>query len=157
MRRFSKSVLGVTLLEIMLVLAIAAMVIVMSVRYYQSATASQQTNATLQLIQAITAAADSLSQSTGTYSNVTAANVGALLPGGVTTGLNTPWGTTITLNPSTSNYVVSIPSAPSQVCPLLVSRLSANKNFNITAPSGGATGCAAAAATTITYTYTANP
>ena len=72
MKRFAKSMLGVTLLEIMLVLAIAAMIIVMSVRYYQSASASQQVNAVLQQIQGITAAADGLAQATGSYS---AANV----------------------------------------------------------------------------------
>ncbi len=44
------SVLGVTLLEIMLVLAIAAMVVVMSIRYYQAARASQQANDVLELL-----------------------------------------------------------------------------------------------------------
>ena len=153
MKRFSKSVLGVTLLEIMLVLAIAAMVIVMSVRYYQSATASQQTNATLELIQAITAAADNLSQSTGTYSGVSTATVAPLLPGGGTT-ITTQWGTNIGIVGAASSYVVTIGTVPAQVCPLLVSRLSANKNFKSTPATAAA--CTGAAAD-VTYTYTANP
>ena len=45
MKRTIKSIYGATLLEIMLVLAIAAMIIVMSVRYYQSAQMSSQANA----------------------------------------------------------------------------------------------------------------
>jgi type II secretory pathway component PulJ len=48
MKKQARSILGVTLLEIMLVLAVAAMIIIMSVRYYESANSSQQANATLQ-------------------------------------------------------------------------------------------------------------
>ena len=72
MKRIQRSILGVTLLEIMLVLAIAAMVIVMSIRYYQSSTSSQQANAAMQSIQAIAAAMDNISNGgAGTYSNIT--------------------------------------------------------------------------------------
>lgn len=148
MKRFAAKQLGVTLLEIMLVLAIAAMVIVMSVRYYQSATASQQTNATLQLVQAIAAAADNLAQSTGSYSGVSTATVAPLLPGGGST-IPTQWGTVITITSGTNTYGVSIASVPSQVCPLLVSRLSANSHFkNVSACTG--------AAQDVSYTYQAN-
>ena len=44
---------GATLLEVMLVLAVAAMVIVMSIRYYKNAQNSQNVNAILAQIQAI--------------------------------------------------------------------------------------------------------
>src|SRR5260221_6708582 len=101
MKKFAKSMLGVTLLEIMLVLAVAAMIIVMSVRYYQSATASQSTNNMLEEMQAITAAADGLAQGTGTYSAATGSNVRPLMQNN---SLATPWGTTITITGATTSY-----------------------------------------------------
>ena len=58
---------GVTLLEIMLVLAIAAIIIVMSVRYYQSTTNAQQAHAFIAQMQAIQAALDQTAEATHTY------------------------------------------------------------------------------------------
>lgn len=72
MKSLSRSA-GVTLLEIMLVLAIAAMIIVMSVRYYQSASSSQQATAAFAQVQAITAAADTLAQMSGDYTKAAVA------------------------------------------------------------------------------------
>lgn len=151
MKRFGRAMLGVTLLEILLVLAIAAMIIVMSVRYYQSATSSQQANSTMQQIQAITAAADGLAQSTGSYSagGVTTPTVQALVP---QNSMTTPWGTSITVPTATATtYTVTIPAVPSAVCPLIVSKLQANNHYATTAT------CTASAPTDVTYTYTANP
>lgn len=145
---------GVTLLEIMLVLAIAAMIIVMSVRYYQSATSSQQANTTLSQIQAITAAADSLAQASGNYATGLgsgAANLTPLLPG---SGLNTPWGDTIVVTPGgASSYTVNLGNVPSGVCPLIKSKLANNNHFT----GVSAITCSATAATAFTYTYVANP
>ena len=70
---------GVTLLEIMLVLAIAAMIIVMSVRYYQSTTNAQQANAFVAQMQAIAAAMDQLAESTHSYKNIQEAELTALV------------------------------------------------------------------------------
>ena len=92
MKRFIKSMLGVTLLEIMLVLAIAAMIIVMSVRYYQSASANQQANSLLQQLQAITAIADGIGQSANSYSGVNTNSVKVMMPN---QSMNTPWGTSM--------------------------------------------------------------
>lgn len=157
MKRFAKSVLGVTLLEIMLVLAIAAMIIVMSVRYYQSASASQQANAILQQLQAITAAADGLAQSSGSYSTagVSASTLTPLLPNG-SNAFITPWGTTISVSGATGNtYDVTIPGTPTGVCPLLVSKLASNNHFASLNPAT-ASACGTAAVD-VKYTYTANP
>lgn len=150
-KKFVKSMLGVTLLEIMLVLAIAAMIIVMSVRYYQSASASQQANITLAQIQAITAAADSLSQASGTYSgNATTSKIQSLLPA---TGLKTPWGTNITITAgSGSQYTVTIPKAPQAICNLVVAQLAQNNHFQPTP----AASCPAGQ-TDISYKYVSNP
>lgn len=148
MKRFAKSVLGVTLLEIMLVLAIAAMIIVMSVRYYQSATANQQANAVLQMVSGITAAADSLAQSTGNYSQATQASIESLMPN---QSMQTPWGGTITVSGgSGSTYQVSISSTPVPVCVLMKARLTASSKY--TAVSSNA--CSSVSAFTYTYDST---
>lgn len=146
MKRISRMA-GVTLLEIMLVLAIAAMVIVMSVRYYQSASMSQQANATLAQIQAITAAADSLAQGTGTYSAASTSNIAALMPAN---GLMPAWGGTgITVSSGTGTYSASIPGTPVGVCTALIARLKANKHYTVPASCGSS-------ATAFSYTYTGN-
>lgn len=136
MKKRLSAMYGVTLLEIMLVLAIAAMIIVMSVRYYQSATSSQQANTALEQIQAITAAADSLAQSGGAYnltsalggSDTTAKSaLGPILPAN---GLIMPWGATATFSAITaSSYTVDIGNVPAGVCPLLNAKLLANNHY----------------------------
>src|SRR3990167_3460539 len=123
------STLGVTLLEIMLVLAVAAMIIVMSIRYYQSATSSQQANAVLQMIQNITASADGMAQGSGSYmqGGVDTASIQALMPNN---SLTTPWGSTITINADTdNNYSVSIAAMPAQVCNQIKPRLASNPKY----------------------------
>lgn len=148
MKSFAKSTLGVTLLEIMLVLAIAAMIIVMSVRYYQSANTSQQANNILSQIQSISAAADSLAQATGSYSggDVSNTTIAPLLPAN---GLTSPWGSTITVDASNaSQYTVSIPGMPIGVCSIVSSQLKANAHFSVSA--------ACSAGGTFKYTYTSN-
>jgi type II secretory pathway pseudopilin PulG len=150
MKKYAKSMLGVTLLEIMLVLAIAAMIIVMSIRYYQSATSSQQANQALAQIQAISAAADNLAQGTGSYASggVDTASVSQLVPAG---SMTAPWGGAITVSgASASTYTVNIGATPGAVCPLLASRLTANNHFtNVSSCTGAASG--------FSYTYVANP
>lgn len=158
MKRFGKSTQGVTLLEIMLVLAIAAMVIVMSVRYYQSASSSQQANAVLQQIQGITAAADSLAQASGSYvtANLSKNTIAPLVPGGLTSGFITPWGTDITITvQNASSYQVDLGQAPSGVCPLVVSKLTTNNHYTVTPAT--AAGCNEDSSTALSYVYIANP
>ena len=142
MNKFTKQI-GVTLLEVMLVLAVAAMIIVMSIRYYQTANSNQQVNALLQMTQGIAAAADSLAQKDGSYSNstVNSTNIKALMPNN---SFGTPWGTTASFTSGGStSYTVTFPSAPMAVCIQASSRLSANPKFtsitqinNCSSPSG---------------------
>lgn len=149
MKRMMKSVVGVTLLEIMLVLAIAAMIIVMSVRYYQSASASQQANTVLQMIQGITSAADGMAQSAGSYVSVTAANITPLMPNN---SLATPWGVPVALSaPSATGYTVTFASIPAAVCIKVSSTLAANPKYNNALTTTAA--CGTSGATTLTYTY----
>lgn len=139
MKQIAK-LLGVTLLEVMLVLAVAAMIIVMSIRYYQTANSNQQVNGLLQMAQGIAAAADGLAQKDGSYSNstVTSTNIKALMPNN---SMGTPWGTTATFTSTgATGYTVTFPSTPQAVCIQASSRLSANPKFtNVTAPGACAT------------------
>jgi len=151
MRNNLKSALGVTLLEVMLVLAIAAMIIVMSVRYYQSANSSQQANAVISQVSAIVGQANNLAQSSGSFSAVTSATLKPLLPG---SGFNTPWGTTITIAGAASSMTITVPGTPAGVCPLLTSKLEADNHYK-TDPSP--TSCPTDAAGDVTVTYTSNP
>jgi type II secretory pathway pseudopilin PulG len=138
-----KSMLGVTLLEIMLVLAIAAMVIVMSIRYYQSATLSQQVNQTLGQIQAITAAADNLAIATGSYSSsITSAAMTAVVgANNMKTVTNQP--ITVT-GASATTYTVSMP-LNDNICASVFPKLAATKKI-IATPCVAGTG-------TLSYTY----
>lgn len=139
--------IGVTLLEIMLVLAIAAMIIVMSVRYYQSANSAQQSNTILQVVQSIVASANQLSQATGSYTGIDAAKLQTLLG---KNGLNTPWGTTISITTAASTIDMTITGTPSPVCPLIVAKLEADDHFK---PGN----CTDGSATDLTVQYLANP
>lgn len=147
MRRSFKSLVGVTLLEIMLVLAIAAMIIIMSIRYYQSASASEAANSLMAQIQAITASADNISMGTAAgYSNVSTATLQNVLPGG-TASLSTPWGGSISMSsPSATSYTVTVTLVPANVCPLVVSKIAASSRFSVTSSCG-------ATAASIVYTY----
>lgn len=149
MKRKLKSLLGVTLLEVMLVLAIAAMIIVMSVRYYQSANSNQQANSVIQQIAAIVAQANSLAIPTGSYSGVTSTTLAPLLPGN---GFQTPWGTTMTFNTSgTSAFTIVSPGTPAGVCPLVTTKLVTDTHYTSTVD------CAPTGTTDMSVTYTANP
>jgi type II secretory pathway pseudopilin PulG len=146
MKSTVRSILGVTLLEIMLVLAIAAMIIVMSVRYYQSATNSQQAAAAFNQAIAINAAMDALSAVSGDYSTV----------GGTTAVTNyigatkTPSGGTIAVTAAAatpSKFSVTLPLTASTCTTVLaqVNGISKIKN------SGTAAACDAS--NVLTYTY----
>ena len=133
MKRNFKSIAGVTLLEIMLVLAIAAMIVVMSVKYYQTATAQEQINTSMDEIQAIAVAADNMEQATGSYSGVgTNSGFTSLLP---SKALITPWGAKITVSGSASSYTVSFATMPSSTCPSFSTRLQANSHYSVSSCS----------------------
>jgi len=62
----------------------------MSIRYYQTATASEQVNTVMEQLQAITAAADNLAQASGSYASANISN-GTLLTVLPATALSLPW------------------------------------------------------------------
>lgn len=150
MKRLSR-MLGVTLLEIMLVLAIAAMIIMMSIRYYQSASSSQQVNAALSQIQGIVAAADSLAQATGSYSaaHISNSTLQPLLPAN---SLTAPWGGAITVTAvNAGSYTIAILAVPPGTCQLFVSKITTNAHIKATTGT-----CSATASSPITLTYNAS-
>lgn len=120
MKNISKMA-GVTLLEVMLVLAVAAMIIVMSVRYYQSATNSAQVNDTMQLIQGITAAEDGLAQNTGSYSSGSTTAIKPLMPNGQMT---TDWGGQVSIAGAATSFTITFAPAPAPtVCSMLTAKM----------------------------------
>jgi type II secretory pathway pseudopilin PulG len=131
MKRTVKSVYGATLLEIMLVLAIAAMIIVMSVRYYQSAQVSSQANAFVAQVQAVTSAVESIAQGTGNYSTITSAQVTQVLPAN---GLIAPWGGTITFAATTTGFTLTVPQPSVATCTLARAKLTTSTQFTVVAP-----------------------
>ncbi|EKD55144.1 MAG: hypothetical protein ACD_60C00025G0041 [uncultured bacterium] len=129
MRKSFKTVLGVTLLEIMLVLAIAAMIIVMSIRYYQSASLNQKIAATVNNVTGIVAAAESYLSMNGSLTGVDTGML-AYLPGARLP--NSGWGGAMTIsNISLNGYNINIPSVPNTGCAQLRSLLVQNTKFTI--------------------------
>lgn len=125
MKRLSR-MSGVTLLEIMLVLAVAAMIIVMSIKYYNSAISSEQTNSLLQSIQAIQASEDTLAQTTGSYGVTTAS--GLNLPA---SALYQPWGGTMTISSGTTSFVINLSNVPSYVCKLVTAKFKSVPRYTV--------------------------
>ncbi len=148
MKRFERNMLGVTLLEVMLVLAIAAMIIIMSVRYYQAANASQQATQALNQMQALLASADALAQGSGSYSQVTSATIAPLLAN--SGGLATPWaGGNITITGGATSFTVTLPQVPAAVCGLIAGRLHGDPHYVVSTTCG-------TSKADLTYTYTEN-
>ena len=138
--------MGVTLLEVMLMLLVTGLVIFMSIRYYGYAIAHQQADAVIGEIQSITAAADNLSQGTDSYAgSVSTSSIEPVVP---VHGMTTPWGGDIKITGATdSSYTVTIYLMPAQICHLIKARLSSNAQFNVTATTCPATGV-------VDFTYT---
>lgn len=134
MKRNFKSIAGVTLLEIMLVLAIAAMIVVMSIKYYQTATTQEQVNTIMDEIQAIAVAADSMESGTGSYSGVgTGSGFTSLLP---VKNLITPWGGSFTITGAGATYTMSLGNTPHGTCASINTRISTNNHYTASCASG---------------------
>jgi Tfp pilus assembly protein PilE len=145
MKKNFKSIAGVTLLEIMLVLAIAAMVIVMSIRYYQNAQNGENSNVIMEMVQNITAAADNISVNGGGYSGMTTSTISAIAG---TNNMLTPYGGKVTISGANGgSYVVTMGAVPYAVCSVLVARLGNSPKYS------GLPTCTKATSTVFLYTY----
>lgn len=134
MKRYGKSMLGVTLLEIMLVLAIAAMIIVMSIRYYQSASSNQKINSAVNIITGIVAAAESALTMGG---GLSASTIKSYLPGG--TLPKSPWGGDVTLSATTNTFTIVIPNVGGDCSTKLSTLMSTNSKVALTCSGSNAT------------------
>ena len=117
---------GVTLLEIMLVLAIAAIIIVLSVRYYQTTTTAQQANAFLAQLQAIQTTVDQLAESTRSYEKIQEHDIEQLL------GKNwniTPWGGRIVFYMQRDNLIGFRVRISPSICRLILPTLEMSKRW----------------------------
>lgn len=129
---------GVTLLEIMLVLAIASMVVVMSMKYYQSASLREKISSVTAAVSAIVAAGKS---DWGAKGSLTAAatDIPAYMPNGTlpTSPFN---GAALTISGATTNsYVITVPGISSAQCTLLSAALSQNNKLTVACPAGTVT------------------
>ncbi len=142
MKKSFRSAAGVTLLEIMLVLAVAAMVIVMSIRYYKNASESQNVNSLMQTLQGIMAAADSYAATSGQgYTGLTTSTITGFAG---TSAMSNPFGAALTMGTATATtYIVNLSNIPSTACQVLIARMATNSKIVVNS------GC-----TTMTYTST---
>lgn len=121
---------GIGLLELMLSLAIIAILLVMATRYFTSARQGQQVAAAVSLVNAITSAASNYTSTQGAGSAPSSiAKIQSYLPQGGTTG---PWGSAITVSGSATSFVIVIPSVPSDACTLIGNAL-ANTGASVAA------------------------
>lgn len=135
MNKFMRSVRGVTLLEVMLVLAIAAMIIVMSVRYYQSAQQSSQANAYAAQIQAVAGVAENLSAGSGSIP--TSATITPAMPANTWFA---PWGGGLTYTSTATTFTLTPAVAPStNVCTLVIAKFPAGGKVSVAAGTCAAT------------------
>ena len=148
MKKSIRTMLGVTLLEIMLVLAVAAMVIVLSIRYYSSATASSQANAMMGTFQAIIASAGNIALGTGTYSGVTDTAMATIIK-----PYQSPWGVSdVKVAGTAASFTVTVTgSTPAGVCALLLPKLKADPHMTSVTPS-----CTDGGLITFTYSPSAS-
>jgi Tfp pilus assembly protein PilE len=133
MKRTNKSMMGVTLLEIMLVLAIAALVIVMSIRFYQSASSSQKVNSMLSLVQGITAASENyFNGNSSSYTGLDNAAIASYMPNNVMP--TTPWGGAITVaGASADTFTITPTGISASDCLALTNFLRTNSRFAVAA------------------------
>jgi len=133
MKKSLKSSAGVTLLEIMLVLAVAAMVIVMSIRYYRGASNNRAANDTIEQIQAIATAMDSLAQASNSYAGITISQIAPMVMGNSSaSSITNAFGGAVTLGAlSPSTYVINELGIPSDVCTIITAQLKSNTKITM--------------------------
>lgn len=132
LKAIRKNQRGIGLLELMLSLAIIAVLLVMATRYYKSADEGQKVNNSISLLTGIAGAA---AQYVSNYPNVDLKDIQTLvnehyLPANFA-NMKSPWGTNITATSTGSVVTVTMESVPGAAC------------RRIQASISGASGCAA--------------
>jgi type II secretory pathway pseudopilin PulG len=130
---------GIGLLELMLSLAIIAILLIMATRYYQSASNSQKVSQAVDMFAAMKGAAQNYHNSqgsTGVYASSVAELVGkgylpaSYLDGGTysssaTSKVSSPWNTAISISGASGQATVSMVVPDVQSCEQVVNKLAA--------------------------------
>lgn len=130
MKKPLRKMLGVTLLEIMLVLAIAGIVIAMSVRYYTQASTNQKVTAGISAINAVVAAVEQWKLQGKTVESVAKSNVSSYFPGD--TYPKSPWtGEDLELaGASETTYDVTVKTNDQAGCNLLADQMKSQPGYS---------------------------
>jgi Tfp pilus assembly protein PilE len=132
-----QTVLGVTLIEIMLAIAIASLIVLNSIRFYKTTVAHNQALGLVQYLQLISAVADSYAANSGYTAFTTSA-----IPDNLK---NSQWGA-ITVTASTQNsYSLSFANITTSTCEAVLNLL---KNSNYSSSNN----CSSAGEFVVTYT-----
>ncbi len=133
---------GISLLEVMMSLAVIALILVLATRLYRVVQISSQSDSLLHSISSIVAAQTSYATANGTYT--TYANlVPGYLPQSATVD---PWGNTLALAINANGYTLTVTAIPALVCANVNPKLA---NMTAVVPTCPATGSGA-------YTVTFN-
>ncbi len=120
---------GIGLLELMLSLAIIAVLLIMATRYYQAARLSQQVNDAISLTSAIAGASQNWVLGQGNFTGISFAALKkqGLIPAGIADNAAnaTPWHTALDLASTTdgSKIVITLNQIPQEACYSLETKL----------------------------------
>lgn len=130
MKRSIRTVLGVTLLEIMLVLAIAGVVIAMSIRYYQQAATNQKVTAGMSAVMAVSSAVEQWILGGGNTGLKTDIPLDKYFPGSSVP--KSPWTSDLLTAKgadSGGKYDITITTTDQASCVLLIDQIKTQPNF----------------------------
>lgn len=130
-----RKITGITLLEVVLVLAIIGLILTLTVRYFNVASTSEQVNQAMTEIQTITKASYQWLQvqRQADFASGNPIDINKLQQAGLidATQITDPWGGAITVEPGTSdsNLVhISLPNVSEKICKNLKTRMSGVTN-----------------------------
>lgn len=144
---------GISVLEVMLSLAIIAVILVMATRYYKTAQQSQQVKNALNILGGIVSAeVDYAATNSNAYDlNIEDLSTKGYLPPGIggsgTTPGNDPWGNKILLGPGANGgFMITFSSVPSNACQELANIVNQQQ-------AGTAPDCSSGAYSSFSATY----
>lgn len=131
---------GIGLLELMLSLAIIAVLLVMATRYYESALLGERANTEVGILQAMRGAAAQYSAGQPTYDNVTFSNLAksGLIPKALESSIKVgPWGGNLDVTGAGQQLTVKDSLVPGGACDIIKQRLF---NDDVSCPPVGTNG-----------------
>jgi len=130
MKNLSRSIAGITLLELMLVLAIAGVVIAMSIKYYQQAATNQRIAAGMGVVSSVVSAVESYRLTNKPISSIEkVADIQDFFPS--TKIPVSPWDNTpITVAGDSSNsYQMTISTTDAAACKVFAEQIEGQQGF----------------------------